>query len=411
MFVKMKIALVLAAITFWVLSPVSAEEAVSGERTLRVMSFNIWANGRAGKQPLSQTVKVIQESKADIVGLQEANAKTSATIAGMLGWHQSGSIISSYEIVGKKRNGAKIRLGTGQEIFVFNEHFRPAPYQPYQLLKIPYGNGKFITSEKEAIEEAKKARGHELAALMKEVGSLAEKDLPIFLTGDFNEPSHLDWTEKAAEAGRHPVKVDYPVSRSLSEAGFVDAYRAVHSDEMKFPGYTWTPITESSNPKDHHDRIDFVMVRGKGVKVKDAKILGENKENADIVVAPYPSDHRAVVATFEITGAKDQIDAIQQEEALLVMRATVKEPGSGSKYIWTEVEPIKILKSPKGFSFPKPFKVAGLSFSHDLPIGEMTLYLVPYNLKGPPKHWKLLQKYDRVEKTYTKGFSHHKPVN
>ncbi|WDE98916.1 hypothetical protein PQO03_13840 [Lentisphaera profundi] len=37
----------------------------------------------------------------------------------------------------------------------------------------------------------------------------------------------------------------------------------------------------------------------------DAKIIGENSENADIVVAPYPSDHRAVVATFTLEKASD----------------------------------------------------------------------------------------------------------
>ncbi len=36
------------------------------------------------------------------------------------------------------------------------------------------------------------------------------------------------------------------------------------------------------------------------MKVTDSKIIGENEENADIVVAPYPSDHRAVVATFTL---------------------------------------------------------------------------------------------------------------
>ena len=51
-------------------------------------------------------------------------------------------------------------------------------------------------------------------------------------------------------------------------------------------------------PRSHPDRIDFVYFRGNGVKVTDAKIVGENEEIADIVVAPYPSDHRAVVATF-----------------------------------------------------------------------------------------------------------------
>jgi hypothetical protein len=40
------------------------------------------------------------------------------------------------------------------------------------------------------------------------------------------------------------------------------------------------------------------------LEVKEVKILGENEENADLVVSPYPSDHRAVVATFTLTNAK-----------------------------------------------------------------------------------------------------------
>jgi hypothetical protein len=40
--------------------------------------------------------------------------------------------------------------------------------------------------------------------------------------------------------------------------------------------------------------------KGKGLEVKEVKILGENEENADLVVSPYPSDHRAVVATLTL---------------------------------------------------------------------------------------------------------------
>jgi exodeoxyribonuclease III len=36
------------------------------------------------------------------------------------------------------------------------------------------------------------------------------------------------------------------------------------------------------------------------LEVKKVNILGENEENADIVVSPYPSDHRAVVGTFAL---------------------------------------------------------------------------------------------------------------
>jgi endonuclease/exonuclease/phosphatase (EEP) superfamily protein YafD len=74
----------------------------------------------------------------------------------------------------------------------------------------------------------------------------------------------------------------------------------VYPDEMKNPGFTWSPIYKADDPKTHHDRIDFVYFKGNGLKVTDAKIIGENEENADIVVAPYPSDHRAVVATFTL---------------------------------------------------------------------------------------------------------------
>ena len=46
--------------------------------------------------------------------------------------------------------------------------------------------------------------------------------------------------------------------------------------------------------------IDYVYFIGKGVKVTDAKIVGEDKEHADIVVCPYPSDHLAVVGRFTL---------------------------------------------------------------------------------------------------------------
>jgi hypothetical protein len=39
--------------------------------TVRIMSFNLWHGGDAGRQPLDQTVEVIKQSQADMVGLQE----------------------------------------------------------------------------------------------------------------------------------------------------------------------------------------------------------------------------------------------------------------------------------------------------------------------------------------------------
>ena len=158
----------------------------------------------------------------------------------------------------------------------------------------------FFDTKEQAIEWAKKARGVEIAKVLRQVKSLPDKQAPVFVVGDFNEPSHLDWTEAAAKAGRHPIKVAYPTSTEMVKAGFSDSYRKIYPDEMKNPGITWSPAYKVSDPLTHHDRIDFVYFKGKGLQVKDVKILGENKENADLVVSPYPSDHRAVVATFSL---------------------------------------------------------------------------------------------------------------
>ena len=144
------------------------------------------------------------------------------------------------------------------------------------------------------------ARGRDRKVL-RQIKSLPEKKTPVFVVGDFNEPSHLDWTEAAAKAGRHPIKVEYPNSLAMKKAGFSDAYRTLYPDEMKNPGYTWSSFYKFDDPTTHHDRIDFVYFKGSGLTVKDIRIVGENKKDADIVISPYPSDHRVVVATLELS--------------------------------------------------------------------------------------------------------------
>jgi exonuclease III len=91
----------------------------------------------------------------------------------------------------------------------------------------------------------------------------------------------------------------------MAKAGFQDAWRSVHPDELVKPGFTWTPVTKADDPKDHHDRIDFVYVRGKGLRIRGAQVVGENNMNADLVVSPYPSDHRAVVAFVSFAEATE----------------------------------------------------------------------------------------------------------
>lgn len=289
-------------------------ESSGGEpdpEVVRVMSFNLWQGGDAGKQPLDQTVALIKKSRADAVGLQETaglapegrpRPDRAAELAKRLGWHYldqgSGTgIISRYKIAAatSKKWGARVELLSGRGFYFFNAHLAASPYQPYQLLRIPYGDAPFLKTEAEAIRAAHDARGGQIDRMLTEVKAVVPEGLPVVLTGDFNEPSHLDWTTAAAKANQCPLAVRWPSTQAVEAVGLRDAYRSIHPDPVKRRGLTWTPTTKSDDPKDRHDRIDFVFVGGAKVKVRSAEIVGEDQQFADIVVTPYPSDHRAVV--------------------------------------------------------------------------------------------------------------------
>ncbi len=290
---------------------------ISSAAELRVMSFNLWHGGDAGKQPLSQTAEVIRAAKADIIGLQETGGyetekgsgrpDNGRKLAGILGWHyfdqgERTGILSRYPIVTNtpRKWGVTVRIAPDREVMMFNVHLAHAPYQPYQLAGIPYSNGRFIKTAAEAVDEARKARGEQVERLLVDLKPALASGKPVFLTGDFNEPSSLDWTARAAAAGRYPVAVEYPSTLAVMKTGMRDAYRTAHPDELTHPGNTWTPTTRPDDPNDRHDRIDFVFFAGANVTTKRCDVVGESSTFADIVVQPYPSDHRAVVATLEI---------------------------------------------------------------------------------------------------------------
>jgi exodeoxyribonuclease-3 len=307
-FLKMSQTLCLAA-------GLSASSTVGAAESIRVMTFNLWHGGEAGKQPLSQTLEVIRTAKPDVVGLQETHGHekdgkrpdNGRKLAEMLGWNyfdqgERTGILSRFPILTNtpRKLGVMVRLPSDRGAWTFNVHLMHAPYQPYQLLKIPYADAPFITTAAEAVSEARKARGDQVERLLAELKVALDGRQPVFLTGDFNEPSPQDWTERAAAAGKCPLAVEYPSILAVTRAGMRDAFRSLFPHEVSHPGWTWTPTTKPDDPKDRHDRIDFVFVGGPSVIVKRCEIVGEDARFADLVVQPYPSDHRAVVATVEI---------------------------------------------------------------------------------------------------------------
>lgn len=294
----------------------------AADTTLRVMSFNIWGGGVNESKGVEETVAAIRAAGADIVGLQEtrgepadcsaeacaaAGESVARAIAAELGWNHydqtaanealwANAVISRYPIGAASPGGLGVEIEVeDRKVWVFNVHLDDEPYQPYQLLGIEYGPAPFITTGAEAADWATRTRGPALDLLEADL-KVAEGAAAVFITGDFNEPGHLDWTEAAVAAGTHPVAVDWPSTLRLAGWGFADAYRAANPDPVAKPAFTWTPSYDETATDDHPDRIDFVFARGEGLTVTGAWIVGEDGPRSDIVVMPWPSDHRAVVA-------------------------------------------------------------------------------------------------------------------
>lgn len=298
---------------------------VSADGQFRLMSFNVWGAGANTGQSIDETLAVLRAANADIIGLQETRAESvvceiddcpgegpsaAPALAAALGydhylepdpsatnWYNA--ILSRYPIAGVLPGGRGVTVEVqGQLVHVVNLHNIDFPYQPYQLAGIAYADSKPLSDAAAAIESAQRARGAVLKEVLRALDKTPTAALEVIF-GDFNEPSHRDWTEAAARAGRHPLAVAWPFTRRLENAGFIDAYRAVYPDEMSHPGFTWTPTTQPDDPDDHHDRIDYVFLRGEGVTVTRAWVVGERSPPAELVVTPWPSDHRAVLVEVQ----------------------------------------------------------------------------------------------------------------
>jgi endonuclease/exonuclease/phosphatase family metal-dependent hydrolase len=289
------------------------------QRPFRVsaLSFNILGGNPAAGRGLADTIAVIRAAGADVVGLQEtyrqAEDARPGTIAREIaaelglhvheqprggGPHRVSAILSRWPIAATTPLGFGVRINAGPTaLFAFNLHLPPAPYQPYQLLGIPYGDAPPLATADEAVAAADAARGHVIGQLAEDM--TAAGGAPAIVTGDFNEPSHLDWTARASAAGLHPLAAPWPASRRLAGLGFVDCFRHAHPDEVARPGFTWT--TDPGEPE-KHDRIDFVFARGGRLRVDAAEVLGEARPAADRALTPWPSDHRAVLARLSFAG-------------------------------------------------------------------------------------------------------------
>lgn len=143
----------------------------------------------------------------------------------------------------------------------------------------------------------------------------------VFIGGDFNEPSHLDWTETTKDSADHRgVVIPWTVSTMLTQAGYKDTYREIYPDPVKNPGYTYPADSKETEVSrltwtpdaDERERIDFIYYYPqKGLKLLQVDVFGPRgsirnsmrvRENTeDVFIEPlgvWPTDHKGVLVRF-----------------------------------------------------------------------------------------------------------------
>jgi len=295
---------------------------------LKVLSFNFWHGYGMINDGYRKGLEAIILSDADIIGSQETVANQTTgnyqvqELAQDLGWYyNAGSgdsgILSRYPITSSSSLGAsrkvKVTITSNplREVIHYNAHLDYVNYGPYEAQK----SGATVASV--LTEELRSQRDEQIAVIMSGMAAdLANADnIPVFLTGDFNAPSHLDWTP-AMESHHGGVSgVAWPASTAVHNADMMDSFRDVHPDPVTHPGFTWSPL----HLGDPQDRIDFIYYKGTGF----TPITSEHFHTAiEVTLGPWgvsitpaidntwPSDHGAMLTNFKLAAVDADQDSL-----------------------------------------------------------------------------------------------------
>lgn len=284
---------------------------------LTVVSFNTWLAASQVNDGWNKQLRFVLKSGADVVGLQESRGVSARNLAGRLGWFyretDDASIISKYPITGTfgldddsggLAAGARIDVGGTQRghVVLWSVHLTAYPYGPYEACLEHQPVERILEVERESGRVAQITTI--LDAMRGQIERARSGGAPAFLVGDFNSPSHLDWTEEAAALHCGYV-VRWPTSVASERAGLVDTYRRVHPDPVASPGNTWSPVYEFNDTEgtipEPQDRIDFVHAAGE-VKVISSRVfvLGDPQTVPNHTDNEWASDHAAVVTVLRL---------------------------------------------------------------------------------------------------------------
>ncbi|CAJ0574152.1 unnamed protein product, partial [Mesorhabditis spiculigera] len=297
-----------------------------GKKSFRVASFNLWQCGNHVEKGLDKIIKHIKVVDADVFSFQEVqNATAMRQIVDALpdGWtavfpnssYPNIGILTKHPIVPESVVNtsfgvhATIKFDSGFSINFWAFHGFHKAYGPHAAFNKLVTNVSQIISGEYAPKERKGGRVQNIQEVTESATTKAAfkrlKTEPIFILGDFNTPSHQDWVE-ANKPKNGGWAVEWPATKHLTDLDFLDAYRELHPDPMKEPGYSWSPVAKTNYEWDFafpepQDRIDFIFYKGP-VKPTNVTLYSGSeplKMMPDHFYNDYPSDHSIVIGDFE----------------------------------------------------------------------------------------------------------------
>lgn len=328
----------------------SKPEEAKDSKTFKVLQFNIWQEGTIVPGGYEGLIREILESGADLVTLSEVrnykdtrfcdrivqSLKDSGQTFYSFYSYDSG-ILSRYPIIDSTTvypcvddHGSAYRAlidMDGQEVAVYTTHLDYLNCTYYDVKGYDGSSWKkrppMVDMDSIIANNELSLRDDGMKAILKSAEEDKAKGCIIIIGGDFNEPSHLDWVESTKDLyDRQGLVVPWTVSKLLEEAGYVDSYREVYPDPLTHPGITYPADVPEMEVKrltwapesDERERIDFIHYAPyEGLSVKDAVIRGPKgsiKNNERIVEdsqdtfmvgeGVWPTDHKAVLVTFEL---------------------------------------------------------------------------------------------------------------
>lgn len=347
------LAILLALLTA---APAGADRPDAGTSgkpaTLRILSLNTWHGGTTVPDGFQRILDTIEVSDANVVLLTESGDTTQRVADALSTPEQKyyaassgdAGIVSAFPIIeeGDLPDMKKAVLDLGsREAAVYAAHLyyrnyatylprgygggvdEPSEFAQYGWDKLPFGPVLDVPKILKVNQDS--GRPDVIRQFVADARTEQAKGRAVFLGGDFNEPSTLDWTDATADLfDHHGLTIPWQSTEILRAEGFVDSYRSRYPDPVTHPGFTW-PSDNADMPTeeltwapeaDERDRIDYIFHAPRpGLKLQEVGIVGprttivrnervlENTED-NFLPTPegWPSDHKAVLAEYRVAG-------------------------------------------------------------------------------------------------------------